>query len=497
VSRDTYVGLLYDGAFHDVAPVVTAITGSPAVVASPLTALREGRPAGMLHLVADDDGRNELAPDQAAELSAVLERVRPDVLLLDSCYSRTEAQALTMRVPHVIGLPGRMGRENANAFLARWYQDYRAGQAVLTAFEAAFDAIPGRDLPELLRPEYHGQDEDRSHFRSPRTSSCTDVTVWYGTNRLPADNGNSEPYGTHIDDRLHLGLCVVRVPDRAPYGRQGRNLLRPHAAGLTGEYTLVGHQNLEPGRYWDDLARVLDGAPFSRRDAVVHIRGYRCLFREAAVASAQLHVDLKVRGISAFYSFPSRGTRSGYWADDEAAQHAERYLYDYLRALALSRNIAKVHVIAYSMGNRPLLRVAMRAAQHASESDRLHLGQVALVGADVPQHFFRNEAACFREIAEGVTLYVSSRDMALKGSELFHLTPRVGQVPPLTIVDGITTIDVSDIDMSLLGHGYFERAHAVLNDLHALLASGLEPADRTRLIEQHTEDGRSYWAFRA
>jgi hypothetical protein len=64
-------------------------------------------------------------------------------------------------------------------------------------------------------------------------------------------------------------------------------------------------------------------------------------------------------------------------------------------------------------------------------------------------------------------------------------------------VDGITTIDVSDVDISLLGHGYFERAAAVLNDLHALLGGEPWPADRPRLREQPAADGQSYWAFRA
>lgn len=491
MSQDISVGLLYDGALDDVAPVVRVL----AARTGPLHSLGDGLPIRLLHLVADDNGGDRLEPDQAADLSAVLERARPDVLLLDSCYSPDEAQVLTGRVPHVIGLPGRMGRENANLFLARWYAEYLAGRAVLDAFDQAFDAIPGLDLPELLRPGYHCRDEERSHFRGQHATSAADVTVWYGTNRVPADPGETDPYGVLIDDRLYLGRCVVRIPDHVQYGRV-RSRLRQRMAGLTGEYTLVGHQSLAPGDYWADLARALDGAPFDRRDALVHIRGYRCLFHEAAIASAQLHVDLKVRGVSAFYSFPSRGTRSGYWADDDAAQHAERYLYDYLRALAASPAIAKVHVIAYSMGNRPLLRVAMRAAQHAAGSDGLRLGQVVLAGADVPQHFFRNEAACFREVADGVTLYVSSGDMALRGSALVHRTPRAGMAPPLTIVNGIATIDVSDIDMSFLGHGYFQRADAVLNDLHGLLAGETQAADRPRLRQALSEDGRPYWEFR-
>jgi esterase/lipase superfamily enzyme len=491
MSPGICVGLLYDDALDDIAPVV----GSLDVRAGPLRSLGDCPRGGLLHLVADDDGRNRLRLDQAADLSAVLESAGPDVLLLDSCYSPAEAQTLTGRVPHVIGLPGRMGRDNANLFLARWYAEYQAGRAVLDAFDQAFDAIPGLDLPELLRPAYHCRDEERSHFRSQHATSATDITVWYGTNRAPAEPGGADPYGVLVDDRLHLGRCVVRIPDHVEYGRV-RSRLRQRVAGLTEEYALVGHQRLAPGDYWADLARALNGAPFDRRDAVVHIRGYRCLFHEAAVASAQLHADLKVRGVSAFYSFPSRGTRSGYWADDDAAQHAERYLYDYLRALAASPAIGKVHVIAYSMGSRPLLRVAMRAAQQAADSGGLRLGQVVLAGADVAQHFFRNEAACFREIADGVTLYVSSGDMALKGSALVHLTPRAGLAPPLTIVDDVATIDVSDVDMSLLGHGYFQRADAVLNDLHGILAGETQAADRPRLRELRGEDGRPYWTFR-
>lgn len=495
VPRGVCVALLYDRAAEDVGPVVAALADGPPVWSGALNEVPGDGAGGMLHLVADDDGQDWLTSDQATELSLVLDRLRPDVLLLDSCYSPAEAQALTQSVPQIIGLPGRMGRENANVFLTRWYAEYRAGKATLDAFDEAFDAIPALDLPDLLRPGFHSQDEEHSHFRGQHTSSSTDVTVWYGTNRAPAEPGQADPYGVTVDDRLYLGRCVVRIPDHVEYGRV-RTRLRQRAAGLTGEYTLVGHQSLGPGKYWADLASALDGAPFDRRDAVVHIRGYKCLFHEAAVASAQLHMDLKVRGISAFYSFPSRGTRSGYWADDDAAQHAERYLYDFLAALADNPAIAKVHVIAYSMGNRPLLRVAMRAAQHASQSGGLRLGQIVLAGADVAQHFFRNEAACFREIAEGVTLYVSSGDIALKGSALFHLTPRAGQTPPPTIVDGIATIDVSDIDMSLLGHGYFQRADAVLNDLHALLTGEPEPADRPRLRRQQADDGRAYWTFR-
>jgi esterase/lipase superfamily enzyme len=495
MPRSAYVALLYGGAFEDVAPVLATLTDRPAMPTGPLRDLCQYDRVALVHLVGDDDGLDRLTPDQADELDAAIARIKPDVVVLDSCYSPAEAQALSDRVPHVIGLPGRMGRENANVFLARWYQEYTAGRPVLDAFDDAFDAIPGLDLPDLLRPGHHGRDEENSHFRGHYANSPVDVTVWYGTNRVPAGPSGAAPYGVLVDDQLYLGRCVVRVPGHIQYG-QMRTRLRQQAAGLTGRYTLIAHQRLPSSEYWQDLALALDGAPFDRRDAVVHIRGYKCLFHEAAVASAQLHVDLKVRGVSTFYSFPSRGTRSGYLADDEAAQHAERYLYAYLQALAASSAVRKVHVIAYSLGGRLLLRVAMRAVLRVMESDGLRLGQVVLAGADISQRFFCNEAAYFREIADGVTLYISSGDLALKGSAALHQTPRAGQTPPVTIVDGISTIDVSGVDMSLLGHGYFQRAAPVLTDMHALLVGEPEPADRPRLRQQLSDDGRPYWVIR-
>lgn len=494
MSRRGYVALLYDGALDDITPVLARFPDDPALAIGPLDALRGDRDITLVHLVGEDDGLNRLTPDQAADLDAAIVRAKPDVLVLDSCYSAAEARNFTDRVPHVVGLPGRMGRENANVFLTRWYQEYRTGKPVGDAFDGAFDAIPGLELPDLLRPGYHAIDEEKVHFRSHYTGS-TDVTVWYGTNRVPADPTGTDPYGVLVDDQLYLGRCVVRIPGHINYGRV-RTGLRQQVAGFSGQYTLVGHQRLTTSDYWKEVGAALDGAPFDRRDAVVHIRGYKCLFHEAAVASAQLHVDLKVRGISAFYSFPSRGTRLGYLADDEAAQHAERYLYGYLQALATSPAIRKVHVIAYSLGSRLLLRVAMRAVLRSMEADGLRLGQVVLAGADISQHFFRNEAAYFRELADGVTLYISSGDLALKSSARLHQTPRAGQTPPITTVDGIATIDVSGIDLSLIGHGYFQQAAPVLSDLHLILADAPEPADRPRLREQLTHDGQSYWVIR-
>lgn len=79
------------------------------------------------------------------------------------------------------------------------------------------------------------------------------------------------------------------------------------------------------------------------------------------------------------------------------------------------------------------------------------VGQIFLAAPDVDATVFRNLASAFRTVAQRTTLYVSSKDQALASSGALHYYPRAGYIPPVTIVPGIDTIEVSDVDISLLG----------------------------------------------
>src|SRR5262249_10172136 len=94
-------------------------------------------------------------------------------------------------------------------------------------------------------------------------------------------------------------------------------------------------------------------------------------------------------------------------------------------------------------------------------------------------------------VATKATLYVSSHDRAVASSGLLHKAPRAGFTPPITLVPGIDTIDVSDADLTLLGHGYYGAAEGVLYDLHALLCHNTSPDARLKL-KRPAENG-SCW----
>jgi esterase/lipase superfamily enzyme len=101
-------------------------------------------------------------------------------------------------------------------------------------------------------------------------------------------------------------------------------------------------------------------------------------------------------------------------------------------------------------------------------------------------------------IADHSTLYLSSHDRALASSGLLHKAPRAGFVPPVTLVDGIDVIEVTNADLTLLGHGYYGSAEAVLYDMRELLVYGTLPDLRARLSKAIAlGSARKYWRIGA
>ena len=209
---------------------------------------------------------------------------------------------------------------------------------------------------------------------------------------------------------------------------------------------------------------------------------------EAAKTAAQLQTDLSVPGVTALFSWPSAGGTADYWSDEESIQLSERYLCQFLREMSDRLDVDKIHVLAHSMGNRALLRVAMRAADGSTSTEGIKLGQVILAAADVGRRLFRVEASAYHELAEGVTMYVSSGDRALRSSAVVHRGHRAGFCPPYTKVPGIHVIDASKIDLSLLGHGYYAQSRTVLGDIYGILRDAHHPSARFGLRHDSETD---------
>jgi esterase/lipase superfamily enzyme len=130
-----------------------------------------------------------------------------------------------------------------------------------------------------------------------------------------------------------------------------------------------------------------------------------------------------------------------------------------------------------------------------SDASDISFGQIFLAAPDVDSDLFQKLAEAYKQLAERTTLYVSSKDKALVASRIIHNQSRVGFSPPITVVEGIDTIDVSDIDLTLVGHGYFAEQRDLLKDIHNLLTDNTPPDKRFALIPQQLAE-KKYWKFK-
>ena len=93
-------------------------------------------------------------------------------------------------------------------------------------------------------------------------------------------------------------------------------------------------------------------------------------------------------------------------------------------------------------------------------------------------------------------MYVSARDRALELSRRLQKSDRAGYTPPVTVVPDIDTIEVTDIDLTMLGHAYYAEAAPILNDINLLLRYNEPPSQRLRL-EPAGDPTAPYWRIRA
>lgn len=323
----------------------------------------------------------------------------------------------------------------------------------------------------------------------------SDYIVWFGTNRKPIVwQGTVIDFGPERDSDLHVGQCRVTIPRSHEIGSVGSSWLKRMLRTTDDRLTVAGIHVLAQEFYWAEIARFLSDVPTDERHGVVFIHGFNTTFKSAAIRAAQLGFDLKIGGAMAFYSWPSQGRLDSYMADEASIEASEGFIADYLASFANGSGAAKVHVIAHSMGNRAVLRAVDRIASKASTLSGTPFNQLIVAAPDVDRHVFERLSMAYAQLAERTTMYVCSRDKAVEASRWLHSYDRVGLTPPVVVVPGVDTVSVSDLDLTLLGHGYVHEAKELLADVYELIRNGTAPSKRFRLNKQTSAAG-AYWTI--
>lgn len=318
--------------------------------------------------------------------------------------------------------------------------------------------------------------------------------VWYATNRRPVDPGDpARGFTGERDDRVHYGACQVFIPRSHQLGSIGSSWWRRLITGNDDRLRLLGIAPCPAGQYWQLLAEQLRMTDPAERHALVFLHGFNVTFSQAAVRAAQIGCDLGIRdGAMAFFSWPSRGRLSlpGYLADTASIDTSEKAIGNYLVDFARFSGATTIHIIAHSMGNRGMLRAVAGIAADARRRSGARFGQFLLAAADVDSEKFRELCAAYTQLGQRTTLYVSSRDHAVEASRWLHDYPRAGLTPPVTVATGIDTINVTQTDLTMLGHGYVADSRDVLNDMHRLIRHNTPPSQRFALAR---DPGGQYW----
>ncbi len=328
--------------------------------------------------------------------------------------------------------------------------------------------------------------------RGPAPDGAERVPVLFATNRESTPTAGSTPgkgYGGELADETTFGVAWVSIPAGH---RQGR---------------------IEAPRWWDLLADARDTRRFFVPTAIqdmareefeasiekssqaadscellVFLHGFNVSFEEAAMRAAQFASDANFSGLVLLFSWPSAGRQSAYAGDEERAECSAEPLAEFLRSLEQGP-WKKVHLLAHSMGNRPMLGAL---ADH--ERARLPLGEVVFTAADVYLPTFRQKFP--KALGRGpvsATSYATRGDLALRLSRWLHgQSDRLGLVTTTPFVfDGLETVDASVVGGDGLGHGYWSSQRSLITDLRTLLLQGLHARERG------LDRVGGYWAFPA
>jgi esterase/lipase superfamily enzyme len=374
-----------------------------------------------------------------------------------------------------------------------------AGDATVLLGEASSSQSTDDELPDstqaVLGWMAHGRDKiPVALTQSPPFSDSVHVyQVWYGTNRKPCDKHDAGKGFLNEPDSgaTHYGRCLVAIPRTHVFGSVGTPWWKRWARlEFTNDRLRVVHIDKAPNAtdFFSDLRQSLTG---SDRQVLLYLHGYNVSFNDAAVRAAQIGFDLKIKGVTTLFSWPSCGRVIDYLADSDRIAASEAAIAAFLARMANTVANADLHVIAHSMGNRGLARAIERILAKASRNLGFRLGHIVLAAPDIEVALFSDLASVYPTISRRTTMYVSARDKALELSKWIQQSHRAGYTPPVTVVSGIDTVEVTAMDLTLLGHGYYAEADGVLRDIYDLINFDASPEQRPRTKVSGTTP--SYW----
>jgi esterase/lipase superfamily enzyme len=315
---------------------------------------------------------------------------------------------------------------------------------------------------------------------APASKEYHTVGVFYGTNRKPT--GLRQPndfYGTerHREGPMSYGKIDVSIPLHHTIGvvERPKWYKLEFSEDPKKHVMLLNLETLDKSVFFSEIQDRAAGG--GGKEALIFIHGYNVAFPDAVQRTAQIAFDLDFPGVPITFSWPSQAALEGYTIDQDNAVWSVPHLSQFLMDLQESTDLESIHVIAHSMGTRVLTQAL---AQARDEGFQLKLNNVILAAPDIDADVFKEQILPkIQGVARKMTMYSSSTDTALKVSQKIHGNDRLGLGGEnLRLLDGMDTVNATDIDTSLLGHGYYGSHKLVVQDILNVVIRHLDPPQR-------------------
>ena len=334
------------------------------------------------------------------------------------------------------------------------------------------------------------------------------VDILFGTDRNTVEDGPLLTFGSERARRLTLGATTVTVPKDHKPGKIERPwnvtvfgiTLHQAAENPAKHFTVQDIEILSEDAFIAAANRNLTSGISYRGHAAVFVHGYNNDFDIALYRTAQMAYDMNFDGATFLYSWPSAAGYTTYEYDQQSARQSIDHLREFIEIVTQKTNATKVHLVAHSLGNDPLLEALRELRFEYGKEHDYKISQVILAAPDVDRHVFERLASQVVGIVQGMTLYASANDKALRVSKNYAGgVARAGEVPrggPV-LLQGVDTIDVSNTQQDFWGvnHNTYAETSELLEDIRKLFLTGKKPPDRTPKLEEVPLDDRVYWRF--
>ena len=380
-------------------------------------------------------------------------------------------------------------------------------------------------------PNVH-RDPDVDYFADvPPELRSNIVEIMYATDRLPSNApGTPLKYGSNRSPSLAFGTARLRIgypslgwdelvaasrterrSQLVLHFLEARELVRlpdtPWYNYLAADPSITEEQVRQRDRAGGHELQALLGARLREAaggDVFIYIHGFNTTFDYGAMTLAELWHFLGRPGVPILYSWPAASAGVfGYHPDRESSEYTVSHLKRFIRVVAASDEVERIHLIAHSRGT-DVLTSALRelhihhAALGRDTAEALKLENVVLIAADLDIEVSNQRVTgeAVHEAAQHMTIYTGGRDRALDiASSMFKSRARLGQVDTQfvsesgrVIMDHLAdhlTIIHQPRRIGFTGHKYYTSDPRVSSDLILLLRGHRRPgAEHGRPLEQ-------------